>query len=83
MVAGVVAGWSLAFIGQSFVGRWPSLSSVRAVIELWGGAGSFGAGVCCGGGSCVTWHAGDKAATRVVVDAGDMAVWLLNLCVRQ
>ena len=46
VVVCVVAGWSLAFVGQSFVGRWPSLSSVRAVIELWGGGGSFGAGVC-------------------------------------
>ena len=46
VVAGVVAGWSLVFVGQSFVGHWPLLSSVRAVIKLWGGGGSFGAGVC-------------------------------------
>ena len=46
LVAGVVAGWSLAFVGQSFVGCWPSLSSVHAVIKLWGGGGSFVAGVC-------------------------------------
>ena len=83
VVVCIVAGWSLAFVGQSFVGRWLSLSSVRAVIELWGGAGSSGAGVCCGGGSCVTWHAGDKAASRVVVDIGDVAVWLSDLCVRR
>ena len=46
LVAGVVAGWSLAFVGQLFVWRWLLLSSVPAVIELWGGGGSFGAGVC-------------------------------------
>ena len=46
VVAGVIAEWSLAFVGQSFIGRWPSLSSVRAVIELWGDGGNFGAGVC-------------------------------------
>ena len=42
----------------------------------------LGPGFVCGGGSCVTWHAGDKVGTRVVVDAGDMAVWLSDLCVR-
>ena len=43
----------------------------------------LGPGFVCGGGSCVTWHAGDKAGTRIVVDAGDMAVWLSDLCVRR
>ena len=79
----IVAGWSLAFVGQSFVGHWPSLSSVHAGIELWGGGGSFGARVVCGGGSCMTWHAGDKEGTCLVVDTGDVAVWLLDLCVRR
>ena len=82
VVVCIIAGWSLAFVGQSFVGCWPLLSSVRAVIELWGGAGSFGAGVCCGGGSCVTWHTGDMEGASIVVDAGDVAVWLSDLFVR-
>ena len=49
VVVCVIAGWSLAFVGQLFVGCWPLLSSVHLVIELWGGGGSFGAGVVCGG----------------------------------
>ena len=62
LVAGVVAGWSLAFVGQSFVGRWPLLSSVRAVIELWGGGGSFVARVCLW-----WWELRDVACGRQVV----------------
>ena len=83
LVVCVIAGWSLAFVGLSFVGCWPLLSSVHVVIELWSGGSSFGAGVVCGGGSCQTWHADNKEGTHVVVDAGDVAMWLSDLCVRQ
>ena len=34
------------------------------------------AGLVRGGVGCVTWHAGD------IVDAGDVAVWLLDWLVR-
>ena len=43
----------------------------------------LGPGSICGGGSCMMWHAGDKAGTRVVVDTGDVAVWLSDWFVRQ
>ena len=42
VVAYIVAGRSLAFIGQLFVGCWPSLSPLRAVIEVLGGCRRFG-----------------------------------------
>ena len=38
----VVAGWSLAFVGQLFVGRWALLFSLRAVIKVLGGCRRFG-----------------------------------------
>ena len=38
----VVAGQSLAFVGQLFVGCWPSLFSLCAVIEVLGGCRHFG-----------------------------------------
>ena len=42
VVVYVVAGRSLAFVGQSFVGRGLSLFSLRAVIEVLGGCRRFG-----------------------------------------
>ena len=42
VVVYVVAGRSLAFVGQLFVGCWPSLSPLRAVIEVLGGCRRFG-----------------------------------------
>ena len=42
VVVYVVAGRSLAFVGQLFVGCWPSLSPLRAVIEVLGGWRRFG-----------------------------------------
>ena len=43
----------------------------------------LGAGLVHGGVGCVTWHAGDMEGASVVVDAGDVAVWLSDLFVRQ
>ena len=40
----------------------------------------WAARIVCGGVGRVMWHAGDMAGARVVVDIGDMAVWLLHLC---
>ena len=34
----------------------------------------------CGGVGCVTWHAGDMEGTCIVVDVGDVAMWLSWLC---
>ena len=42
VVVYVLAGRSLAFVGQLFVGCWPSLSPLRAVIEVMGGGRRFG-----------------------------------------
>ena len=42
VVVYIIAGRSLAFVGQLFVGRWPSLFSLRAVIEVLGGCCRFG-----------------------------------------
>ena len=42
VVVYVIAGRSLAFVGQLFVGRWASLFSLRAVIEVLGGCHRFG-----------------------------------------
>ena len=42
VVVYVVAGRSLAFVGQFFAGCWPSLSPLRAVIEVLGGCRRFG-----------------------------------------
>ena len=42
VVVYVVAGRSLAFVGQLFVGCWPLLSPLRAVIEVLGGCRRFG-----------------------------------------
>ena len=38
----VVAGRLLAFVGQSFTGRWLSLFSLRVVIEVLGSCRRFG-----------------------------------------
>ena len=38
----IIAGRSLAFVGQLFVGRWASLFSLRAVIEVLGSCRRFG-----------------------------------------
>ena len=41
------------------------------------------AGLVRGGVGCVTWHAGDMEGASVVVDAGDVAVWLSDWFVRR
>ena len=41
------------------------------------------AGLVHGGVGCVTWHAGDMEGASVVVDAGDVAVWLSDWFVRR
>ena len=82
VVVCVVAGRSLAFVGRSFVGCWPSFSSLRVVVELLGRLLYFwAAGVVCGGVGCVTWHAVDPEGARVVVEAGDVAAWSSRLFV--
>ena len=44
-------------------------------LSLW-----WAAGVVCGGVGRVTWHAGDLEGAGVVVEVGDVVVWLLCLC---
>ena len=41
------------------------------------------AGLVRGGVGCVMWHAGDMEGASVVVDVGDVAVWLLDWLVRR
>ena len=72
VVVYVIAGQSLAVVvlfvcGYRGVGR---LSSFWA------------AGLVRGGVGYVTWHAGDMEGASIVVDAGNMAVWLSDWFVR-
>ena len=43
----------------------------------------WASGLVCGGVGCVTWHAGNMEGTSIIVDAGDMAMWLSDWFVRQ